>query len=73
MTPIEVLLRIAEGEGEVFDQARTMIGISNIALLIANEAVKSTSAKLRPCDVAKAIGLGPDAAKDRIENTVIKN
>jgi hypothetical protein len=38
---VELLLRIAEGQGKAFDQARTMIGVSNLALLLANEAFKT--------------------------------
>jgi hypothetical protein len=49
-----------------------MIGKSELALLLAGDAVKGTSLKLRPCNVAKAMGLSESATKIRINNSAVK-
>ena len=50
-----------------------MIGENELALLIANAAVADTSIKIRPCNVAKVIGMSDDGARKRIDNTIIRS
>jgi hypothetical protein len=64
---------VASGQGEVWDMARIMIGTSELALLLATEAVKgTTSAELSPTKVSEAIGISDRAARNRIFNTAIQ-
>jgi hypothetical protein len=73
MTTFEKLAMVASGTGEVWEQARAMIGISELALLLAQEAVKHTTAEeLSPTKVALATGLTDRAARNRIFNSAIQ-
>jgi hypothetical protein len=51
---------------------RQMIGIENLALLIANGAVSGSSVHLSPGNAAKVTGKSIKQAKAEIENTVLK-
>jgi hypothetical protein len=73
MTTFEKLSMVASGTGEVWDMARTMIGVSELALLLAQEAVKHTTAEeLSPAKVMKATGLSESGARAKIFNTSIQ-
>jgi hypothetical protein len=73
MTTFEKLSMVASGTGEVWEKARAMIGVSELALLLAQEAVKNTTAEeLSPTKVASATGLTDRAARNRIFNTAIQ-
>jgi hypothetical protein len=73
MTTFEKLSMVASGTGEVWEKARAMIGVSELALLLAQEAVKNTTAEeLSPTKVASATGLTDRAARNRIFSTAIQ-
>lgn len=73
MSVFEKLDRIASGKGKVYDMARAMIGHSELALLLATEAVKgTTSEELSPTRVAEAIGITDRGARNKIFNTAIR-
>jgi hypothetical protein len=73
MTTFEKLSMVASGTGEVWEMAREMIGISELALLLAKEAVKhTTSEEMSPAKVMKAANLSESGARARIFNTSIQ-
>lgn len=72
LNSLESLIQIATGQGEVMEMVRQMIGTAELALLIANSAVADTSIKLRPCNVASAIGMSEDGARKKIDNTIVR-
>ena len=53
MTTLEALIRIAESVSPTMINVQTMIGVDNLALLIASELVKGTSVDLKPANVGK--------------------
>jgi hypothetical protein len=72
LSTVDALLRVAEGQGPVFDLARQMIGIEELALLISKAALKHTSLKLSRVKVARALKMSDSGARNRIENAMVK-
>jgi hypothetical protein len=70
MTPFEKLVAIADDE--TLELARRMIGKQELALLIANAALKGTSKQLSPTDVAGVLQITPQGAGKKIDNTAVK-
>jgi hypothetical protein len=67
MTSIEVLLAIAAGEGEVFEQARKMLGTEEMALAIAKATAVMAGMHLAPSKVAEVLDMTIDGARKKIE------
>ena len=69
MSAFERLLAIADEE--TLDLARAMIGKSELALLLAHEALKNTTEVLSPTAVAEVLGISRNGATNKIENCAI--
>jgi hypothetical protein len=59
----EIICRIARG----------LIGKTELALLLANAALKDTSIKLSPSKVATILGVSDNVARSKIEHTIPKD
>jgi hypothetical protein len=68
----EKLYLIASGTTEPLKMAALMIGHEELALLLANAAVKDTSLRLRPCNISAVTGLSRSGAQKKSENTVVR-
>ena len=73
MTTFEMLFKLATEPGEIFDSAREMANPAVIALLMVQCAFKDTTAEADVEATAKLFDLKDRAARNRIENTYIKN
>jgi hypothetical protein len=69
---LDGLLRIAEGQGPVFDVLREGIGVPEISMLIAKEVLKNTSIKPSAAKFAKALGMPEGTVYTRLQNTIVK-
>ncbi len=69
MSAFERLLAISDEE--ILDLARAMIGKPELALLLAKEALKTTTETLSPATVAEVLGLSRNGATNKIENCAI--
>jgi len=69
----EKLMAIAEGQGDICRLARRLIGKTELALLLANAALKDTSIKLSPSKVATILGVSDNVARSKIEHTIPKD
>jgi hypothetical protein len=72
MSNFEKLATIASGNGKAFDLARQYIGIEQLALLMANDAISQTSAELDVAAIAKAFNLNERTALEKSKNIVIR-
>jgi hypothetical protein len=72
LSPFESLIAVAQGEGEVFELARAMIGKAELALLIAKAAVANTTGNLSPTNVAKILEMSESGARKKIDNSAVR-
>ncbi len=70
MTPLEGLLACADER--TLDLVREMVGRDRIALLISKALLANTTEALSPTLVAKALGMTPDGARKKTDNTALK-
>jgi hypothetical protein len=73
MTPLEALITVALGEGEMANMIQDLIGKPELALLVATELVKNTSVVISPAKAAQILGMTPKGASKKIENTAVKS
>jgi hypothetical protein len=73
MTTFEKLAWIATAPGEVGDKARAMIGIGELALLLAKDALADTTADISPTVAAQVLGITRDGARKKIDNTAVRD
>jgi hypothetical protein len=72
MSTLEALIRIAEGQGEVFDALRAGIGVPEIAILIGKEVLKDVSIKMSATGMADVLKLSESGVRKKIDNTAVK-
>lgn len=73
MTVFEKLAWIATAPGEVGEQARAMIGIGELALLLAKDALSGTSIALSPTKVSEVLEMTREGAAKKVQNTAVKS
>jgi hypothetical protein len=67
-----ILIEIAKGEHPAFKMAQDMIGLGELALLIAQAAVSGTTVPLSPTKVSKVLDMTVAGARKKIENCAVR-
>lgn len=69
----EMLAAIASSQGEVWEQARAMIGTGELALLLVKAALKDTTESPSATQVARVLGMSESGAWKKIQNIAVRN
>ena len=67
MTPLELLIAVAEGKGAATKKAVQLIGEERLAILIAKGILSFTSHELSATHVAEILKVNRTTAADRID------
>jgi hypothetical protein len=69
----EMLAAIASGQGEVWEQARAMIGTGQLALLMVKTALNDTTESPSPIQVERVLGMSISGASSKIANIAVRS
>jgi len=73
MTTYEMLKDLAVGQGDVYEQARTMIGGTGaLALLMVKAALANTTESPSAVGVAQCLSMSESGARKKMENIAVR-
>jgi hypothetical protein len=69
----EMLKALADGQGEIYDQARTMIGGTGaLVLLMVKAALANTTETPSAAGVAQCLAMSESGARKKMENIAVR-